>query len=356
MRLTHAPLMLACLASLLACSGSEKWGTSSITLLGPGVMNDPQNKSLRFDILKFGLDSFCTEMKKRGVPLKLSDEHPVVGRFFASECQSEVVDEDQRKSLLVRFTGEGYAWTNITARLGFRVVALVEYSPDFQLADNRALYVYFRPRNVQTATFETEMVESRLATTALQVTGIDANRVGKQILSAQLDRGFTVIRSDERGEMDYGLGFVSLGEHPYRPFQIISQKTTLANDRTELHGGQQDYLGAFEVTESGQALTVTATIDGAPSVDVMVVSGTVGRQMLERYVKQPTAAPLTAPSLSSDSVLYGTPWQRTVPVEEGTYFVVLDNSAVAGQSQPPVVAGDDRAVKIDYVVQLGDAP
>jgi len=56
----------------------------------------------------------CTEMRKRGVSLKLSDEHPSHGTLFAKECQSEIIDEQQRKSFLIRFTGDGYAWTNIT--------------------------------------------------------------------------------------------------------------------------------------------------------------------------------------------------------------------------------------------------
>jgi hypothetical protein len=44
-----------------------------------------KNKSLRFDMLKFGLDSFCHEMLKGGAPLKMADDEPVIGRFFGPD-------------------------------------------------------------------------------------------------------------------------------------------------------------------------------------------------------------------------------------------------------------------------------
>ena len=43
-----------------------------MAILGSGVVNDPANRSLRFDMLKFGLDQFCAEMLKGGAPLKLA--------------------------------------------------------------------------------------------------------------------------------------------------------------------------------------------------------------------------------------------------------------------------------------------
>jgi hypothetical protein len=52
----------------------------------------------------------------------------------------------------------------------------------------------------------------------------------------------------------------------------------------------------------------------------------------------------------------GAPYARTVPVAEGTYYMVIDNTASAGQVAPPANLFDDRAAVINYVVQLGDAP
>jgi hypothetical protein len=78
--LALAPLLLA---GLPACPSKETVGANSMSVLGPGVVNDPGNKSLRFDILKFGLERFCQEMMRRSVPLKLGDDQPVLGRFYA---------------------------------------------------------------------------------------------------------------------------------------------------------------------------------------------------------------------------------------------------------------------------------
>jgi hypothetical protein len=355
MRLSLVALPLVCLC-LWGCATSDTLGTKSITFVGQGIVNDPKNRTLRFDLLKFGLESFCTEMRKRGVALKLSDEHPVMGRFFAKECQSEIIDDEQRKSLLLRFTGDGYAWTNVTGRLGFSVVALVEYSTDFQMANDQSLYVYFQPKNVQATTYTTKLVEAAQARGAMALAKVDPDRMGRQILSAQLERGFTVIRRDARGETDYGLGLIAVGTTPFVPFQIDSAKRTLANDRTELHAGQQDFVGGFEVTGNGQALTITALIDGAPSVDVLLISALSGQQLLDRYTTQPGPVTLNEPARLDETIPYGSQWQRTVAVPPGVYRLLFDHSQAVGHSSPPQSGGDDRAVKIDYAVQLGDAP
>jgi hypothetical protein len=347
-------LLLLC-PSLSSCANSETLGIKGITFVGQGMVNDPQNRSLRFDLLKYGLETLCSEMKKRGVNLKLSDEHPVMGRFFARECQTEIVDEEQRKSLILRFAGDGYAWTNVTGRLGFSAVALVEYSTDFQMADDHSLYVYFQPKNVQATTYTTKLVESTQAKGLMSLAKVDPDRVGRQILSSQLERGFTVIRRDAGGEIAYGLGVIPVGTAPFVPFKIVSRKQTLANDRTELHKGQQDFVGGFEVTSNGQALTLTALIDGAPTVDVLVISAAAGQQMLDRYVAQPGPVATTEPPRLDESVPYGSIWQRTIALPPGKYELLFDNSTAAGRSSPLNAAGDDRAVKIDYAVQLGDA-
>lgn len=349
-------LGLVALMGLVGCTKTETLGTQSMSLVGQGIVNDPKNRSLRFDLLKFGLESFCTEMKKRGVALKLSDEHPVMGRFFAKDCQSEVIDDEQRKSLMLRFTGQGYAWTNVTGRIGFDVVALVEYATDFQLGPDQALYVYFRPRNVQATTYQTKMVESKQAQGAMVLASVDPNRIGKQILSAQLERGFTVIRRDDRGETEYGLGVIAVGAEPFKPFRVVSDKQTLANDRTELHLGQQDLVSGFEIKGSGRALTLTASIDGTTAVDVFLVSDSEGQQLLDRYVAQPGPIGLLAPPQLDDSIPYGTLWQRTVTLPEGNYQLLFDNTSNLGRTVPPQNLGDDRAAKIDYLVQVGDAP
>jgi hypothetical protein len=341
---------------LIACPSREQLGRGAISILSEGVVNNPANKSLRFDILKFGLDRFCFEMTRRGAPLKLSDDQPVLGRFFAETCQSQVMQDESRKSFVIQYSGKGYGWTNLSGRLGFTSAGLIEYAPDFQMHEG-AMYIYFRPRNIDAASFKTWMVESSLARAGMAVTGLNPDQLGKNLVQGQLQRGFTVIRYGSEGETDFGLGYIPKGQKPFTPFQIAnSDKLTLANDRTEVHAGQQDFIGGFEVKEAGQALYLTMTLDGAPAVDVFVVSKGVGDQMIDQYVRQPGPAALGfAPAL--DEVLpAGQVWKRFIRVPRGVYYVIVDHSGRIGRSAPPAVAGDDRAGKVDYVVQLGAAP
>jgi hypothetical protein len=55
---------------------------ADVLAIMPGVINRADNKSLRFAMLKYGLESFCQEMLKHGAPLKLADDQPSVGRFY----------------------------------------------------------------------------------------------------------------------------------------------------------------------------------------------------------------------------------------------------------------------------------
>jgi hypothetical protein len=320
-------------------------------------MNDPANKSLRFDILKFGLDSFCSEMLKGGAPLKFGDDEPVVGRFFADSCESQVLDDETHKSFIVQYTGKGYAWTNLSQRIGFSSRGVVEYETDFQLSDG-AMYVYFRPRQIDGAAFQTSLVESTVAKGGLALGGVNADDLGKHIVESQLRRGFTVIRRDAAGDTDFALGLVPTGEQPFKPFEVKSTaKQILANERTEVHTGQQDYVGAFEVKDSNQALYLTVAVDGAQSADVLVVPKPTGDTMLDQYLHAAGGASLATPALLDDTASQGQGfWQRFVNVDAGRYYVVIDNSAQLGKTAPDTRALDDSAAKVDYLVLLGDRP
>ena len=328
-----------------------------MSVLGAGVMNDPSNKSLRFDILKFGLASFCSEMLKGGAPLKFGDDEPVVGRFFADSCDSQVLDDEAHKSFVVQYTGKGYAWTNVTQRLGFSSRGVVEYATDFQLHDG-AMYVYFRPRLIDGAAFQTTLVESALAQGGLAIAGVNTNQLGKHIVESQLRRGFTVIRKDSSGSTDFALGIVPPGDDPFKPFEVKrTAKRILANDRTEVHVGQQDYVGTFEVTDSNQALYLTVAVDGAPNADLLLVGKAAGDALLESYLHTAGGASLAVPALLDDTGSQkGGLWQRFVNVEPGRYYLVIDNSAKLGKTAPDTSARDDAAAKVDYLVLLGDRP
>jgi hypothetical protein len=350
-------LPIVVLAGSPGCASNDSLGSHAVTVLGAGVMNDPANKSLRFDILKFGLDSFCGEMLKGGAPLKFGDDEPVVGRFFADSCESQVLDDEAHKSFIVQYTGKGYAWTNLSQRIGFSSRGVVEYETDFQLSDG-AMYVYFRPRQIDGAAFQTSLVESALAKGGLAASGVNADQLGKHIVESQLRRGFTVIRHDAAGDTDFALGLVPTGEVPFKPFEVKrTAKQILANDRTEVHSGQQDYVGAFEVKDSNQALYVTVAVDGAPNADVLVVPKPIGDTMLDQYLHAAGGASLATPALLDETATQGNSfWQRFVNVDAGRYYLVIDNSSQLGKTAPDSHALDDAAAKVDYLVLLGDRP
>ncbi len=341
--------------ALFGCGSRESLGDSSLRVLGAGVVNDPSNKSLRFDLLKFGLDRFCEEMLKTGAPLKLSDQEPVLGRFFAESCQSQVLDDEERKSFVLQYTGKGYAWTNVTGKLGFSARGLVEYAPDFQLSDG-ALYVYFRPRTVDATAFQLLSVDSALAKAgmAAAAASVSPDEIGRHVLDSELQRGFTVIRYGSDGHTDFGLGFVPKGQKPYKPFEISSEtKRILVNERTEVHLGTQDYVGPLSVTDDDSALYLTLELDGADGVDYQVVPKALGDAMLDRYVKSAGPCPTLAPAVFDATAVRTARTQQPIPLPVGEYFLVFDNSTALGRSQPPAGAVGDHAARVDFAVLLG---
>lgn len=351
-----AACLLVLLPLLSGCPSQERLGFDTMSILGEGVINDPANKSLRFDLLKFGLEQFCLEMKRRGAPLKLRDGEPVIGRFFAETCDSQIVDNPPYQSFIVRYSGRGYGWTNVSKRLGFATSGMIEYAPDFQLHDD-AMYVYFRPRNINAASFTTTLVESSLLQTGMALAQINADELGRNMVLGQLQRGFTVIRYSRRGETDFASGLISPGGRPFRPFNVVrSEKLTLDNDRTDVHAGQQDFVGGFTVTDDDQALYLTVSIDGAPGIDVLLVPEGMGDQVLAGYTARPGPSGLLGAPLADDAVVRGSLFQRAIKVPPGTYYLLLDHSAGLGRTAPPQQLFDDRAATVDYLVQLGDAP
>lgn len=348
--------LLSALGALNAgCASRESFGTQSISVLGAGVINDPKNKSLRFDLLKFGLDSFCDEMRSRGLALKMNDDEPVMGRFFATACNTQVIDEEPRKSFVVQYSGSGFATSPQGGRVGFSTTGLVEYSPDFLLHDG-ALYVYFRPRVVDATGFQTLLVESALAANALKLFGVDADAFGRKVVDGQLRRGFTVIRYGSSGETDFGLGLVATGEKPYHPFSVRSEdKRALVNERTEVHLGQQDFIGPL-VVEADEALYLTLSLDGAPAIDALLVPEATGRSMIDSFTKTAGPVPSAAPLLLNEAVPRGANWKRFIPVEKGRYFLVLDNSAALGPSSPPAGPADGLSARTDVLVLVGARP
>jgi hypothetical protein len=347
--------LLLGLGALTGCPSRESLGTSSMSVLGAGVVNDPANKSLRFDMLKFGLESFCHEMLKGGAPLKLADDEPVLGRFFAAGCQAQVLDEEQRKSFIVQYQGKGYAWGGPFGRVGFEAAGLIEYAPDFQLHGG-AMYVYFRPRLVDTSKFQLLGVESQTAQSVITALGLNPETLGKKIVDSQLRRGFTVVRYSATGETEFGMGVIPTGERPFHPYQVETEdKQVLVNERTEIHTGQQDYVGAFDVDGSGKAFYLTLTVDGTPSIDALLVPQAEGDALVDSYVRTPGAKSVAGRPLFDESVPAGQVFRRFVNVPAGRYYLLLDHSDRSGHGPAPDTTAD-HAAKIDYLLLLGDAP
>jgi hypothetical protein len=164
------------------------------------------------------------------------------------------------------------------------------------------------------------------------------------------------VRYGSKGETEFGIGTIAPGEKPFHPFQVdTADKQVLVNERTEVHTGEQDYVGAFEVKGSGQALFLTLSVDGAPSVSARVVTQAAGDGLIDAYVRTPGPARLAAGALLDEVVPAGQLFRRFVNVPAGRYYLLLDHSERIGQGVA-VGTAPDQAAKVDYLLLVGDAP
>jgi hypothetical protein len=328
-------------------------GQSAIGIL-PGVLNDPANLTLRRELLAYGTGAFCAEALRRSMPLKLRDEDPATGRFFPQSC---ITQDLANKNLFVQFGGFGYVWTNLTRRMAFDAGAGVEYETDFQL-DGSTMYVYFRQRSTTTTRFTTRVVEQPVASVVGNLPlGIGgqafASSLGAEIVKGEIARGFTVIR-DKDGSVQFGLGMIPKGQRPAEsvPFRVTGGgKLVLANERSEVHQDQRDFVGPFEIPE-GKSVTLAVAVDGAPAIDVLVFPRSMGEPWLQTYTVQAGTTPPPGPPVLNEAVGAGPAWQRTVSLPAGAYYLVLDNTPTAGLTQPVVTPGDDRAALVSYALTL----
>ena len=199
------------MATALSFTGAS-CGQSALSIL-PGVVNDPQNLTLRRQILAYGTSRMCSEMLRRSVPLKMRDEDPIAGRFYATSCFTQDLANDH---LFVQFGGYGYAWTNLTKRMTFEAGGAVEYDQDF-LMDGGTMYVYLREKSTSAATFTTNVIEQPMTSALGGLPAVGgqnvANTFGTQIMKNEIARGFTVIRETD-GSVSFGLGVVEKAAAP----------------------------------------------------------------------------------------------------------------------------------------------
>lgn len=321
-----------------------------------GTMNQPENLSMRRSMLRKAMGDFCKQMTSRNAPLKLSVDSPIIGRYYPVQCQT-----DDGELLNVKFTGFGYAWTNVTKKMSFTGGGAATYRYDFQVTENDRcdIYAYFRPARIDASEFRVHRIESTLTSMFNSLSSVGDN-FGKQLLGKKLQEGFTVIAKDgSETNTELSLGIVPLGKRPFHPYQVEAGdgKVLYENDRTEVHQNQRDFVGPISVEGTGRAIFVTAAVDGISAIDMMVIRKADADASLQQYFDVPQTGPLvqSAPPLASEVVTNGAQLKRAIVVPPGMYYVVFDNTPTAGQVAPPANALDDRAAVVNYLIQIGDA-
>jgi hypothetical protein len=310
----------------------------------------------------FGASKVCSEMLKRGAPLRMQEGGNVIGRFYPNKCTNEIHDEGIRNnpnktgSMTLHFGGTGYAWTPIAGRMGFAMDASVDYEFDFEMGEDD-VYVYAKnPLMVKGPDFRVASVENKVVNWGLQSpAGYMVNTFGNQIVKSQLASGFTVLHGDA-GD-DFTLGILRPPGKPKHPFEAgDGDKYSFANETAEIHAGQLDFIGPFEVADSDQALFFRIRLSGNP-IDAVVVprgTGDLWREQLQ-LGGAPGAPP--SPPVAGFTVQPGSETRQKVKVPVGQYYLVIDNGAAFGQASPPwnplgVVGGN--LIVTSYVVELGD--
>ncbi|MGH7297055.1 MAG: hypothetical protein ACRELB_19110 [Polyangiaceae bacterium] len=346
MRARPTPPALAFVLVFVAAASSglvQACSPNSVCKLG-GPINDPSNRTFRRSIMALGLAQFCQQMTTRSAPLRLSPDAPVIGRFYTQRCQQQVADNGD---LRVHFDGMGYAFTNVSRKVTFTAGAYIQYDQDFRCADDNSVYAYFDTRQVSPPDFHVLQIELPGASLVQGWITPMADNFGKQMLSGQLAKGFTVIQFAD-GAQDFDLGHLPLGHRPLHPFSVHGKdRVTVESLRTQVNAGERDFIGPIRVEGNHRAIFTTMTLDGQQSVVVMLIPKPQGDAALQAYLNSGPAAPLPFPPLTTDTVQYGVQYQRAVPVAPGMYYVVIDNTGMANAASAAVVG---------YSIQIGDAP
>ncbi|HXX69405.1 MAG TPA: hypothetical protein VEK07_19625 [Polyangiaceae bacterium] len=348
-------IVLALATPAGACVASGCSPNSICAVAGP--INDPSNRTLRRNIMSFGLGQFCQQMTTRDAPLTLSPDAPIVGRFFPQHCTQQVLDNGD---LWVQFDGFGYAWTSLSRKVTFTSTATIQYNQDFKCAEDDGIYAYFDSRAVSPPDFRILQIEQPVANLVQNWIAPFADNFGRQVVSGQLAQGFTVIEH-AGGNIEFGIGHLPLGQHPPHPFDLHgSSRVTYENLRTAVYGGERDFIGPISIEGFRRAIFLHMHLEGVQSADVFVVPKAEGDPSLLQYVQYGAAGALAFMPRFSDVIRYGQEYERAVPVPPGMYYVVIDNTPSAGQVAPPPaplmnVLGPPAAV-VNYAIQIGDAP
>lgn len=349
-------LVAVALAAAAALGGAAGGGCSSQALLAimPGVVNDPENRTLRQEILQKATPELCAELLRRNIPLRLGDQDPGTGRLYPQSCQARVLANG---NLQIDFAARGFAWTNVTKRVGLTASASIEYEADFRLEDG-SMWIWFRHRSTVAKKVELPMIESPVPSAIGSLVPGAQQMIGplaEGVLERELKRGFTVVRDDD-GYATFALGVLPVGQRPPAPFERTGSRQVLANERVEIHQDQRDFVGPFLIEDDDMALYLTLGVEGAPAIDVLVVPEMTGGPWLEGHLTQAGAAPPPGMALLDEPVASGPLHRRAIRVPKGRVYVVLDNTATAGRTAPAGTGGDDRAALVTLGIELDDAP
>lgn len=309
----------------------------------------------------FGAGKICPEMIKTSVPIRLQDPNaPSTGRFFPMTCTCTV--NDASRTIVVSVSGTGYGFVSPAKRVGFSLSATAEYRPDFVIA-GKDLYLWARmSRIVDGPRFQTAYIENPIVEVVSNVGNL-SNSLGNNVVSGVMAKGFTVIRNDDNPDNpDFALGIYNPPQKPFHPFQAaINNRFTFANEITDIEANQRDYLGPFEITGSNKAFFFTAQVSGPP-IDVIIVNKQTGDMWRDSYQTGKPLGPPPGPVFAQNPVMPGFSDARRYNLPAGQYYVVIDNTTVAGVVGPTgtsilgplgLGAGAGRA-RVSYIAQLGE--
>lgn len=303
----------------------------------------------------FGAQKICPEMLKRSVGLRPAPGANVIGRFFPGNCGYRLNAPSQ--TVIVQFDGGGLIWTPVAGRVGFTAYAEVEYRMDFFMGED-ALYVFGEPiRMLRGPELKITAVESKILDWArTSPLGQIGDSLGAQIATSQIASGFTVVRTDAGDE--FTLGRLAPPARPPKPFDLEDdERFTLANETTDVHAGQVDFLGPFEITEPDQALFLRFRVAGPPLDALLLQRGSGDLLRHGLTIGTPLGPPRDGP-VSSWILNPGPEERRRVPLPPGQYYLLLDNSRELGVVAPPwsplgVVGGG--LASVSFTAELGES-
>ena len=304
--------------------------------------------------MSYGLDEFCKQMLTRDAPIRLTENQPVIGRFYPKGCRQKQLDNGD---LYAEFDGVGYAWSLPTRKMSFFAGAVVTYNQDYKCTPDNDLYAYFPTRTPLAAPqFKITSIEQPLTSLINASLPQLSDQFGQGLLQTKLAEGFTVIR-DHDSQMDFGLGQLPLGSKPEHPFQIQPKNAYVyENLATEVHRGEHDFIGPIVVANSGKAINILVKVDSARAVGILLMAAWEADPLLNAFIQYGPAneiRPTRGEPWTGIASGGGAEYRRTVAVPRGAYYVVIDHNATL---DPPQNILDDTPALVRYMISIGDEP